>query len=160
MTPYLNGLTAKGLPAEFVVLPKGTAERALPAYRAALADAPGSVIGGQSFGGRVASLVAAEEPPAGLVLLCYPLHPPGRTERWVERSDHWLRIGCPVLLLSGDRDPFARIGLLREAVGQLTNGELHVYGGVGHGLQPVLEDAVERIATFARSVNKDLHSAP
>jgi predicted alpha/beta-hydrolase family hydrolase len=159
MTPYLRGLTARGLPAEFVALPRGTAERALPAYRAALAAAPGGVIGGQSFGGRVASLVAADVAPAGLVLLCYPLHPPGRTERWVERTSHWERIGCPVLLLSGDRDPFAQIGLLRQAVDQLANAELHVYAGIGHGLKPVLDDAVERTAAFARSIQEPVHSA-
>ena len=159
MTPYLRGLKARGLPAEFVALPRGTAERALTAYQGALTAAPGSVIGGQSFGGRVASLVAADVAPAGLVLLCYPLHPPGRTERWVERTSHWERIGCPVLLLSGDRDPFAQIGLLRQAVDQLANAELHVYAGIGHGLKPVLDDAVERIAAFARSIQEPVHSA-
>jgi predicted alpha/beta-hydrolase family hydrolase len=159
MTPYLRGLKARGLPAEFVALPRGTAERALLAYRAALAAAPGSVIGGQSFGGRVASLVAAEAPAAGLVLLCYPLHPPGRKERWIERTSHWEHIGCPVLLLSGDRDPFARTELLRQAVSQLANAELHVYASVGHGLKPVLDDAVERIADFARSIQETVHSA-
>ena len=159
MKPFLRGLTAAGLPAEFVTLPRGTAERALPVYRAALAAAPGSLIGGQSFGGRVASLVAAEMSAAGLVLLCYPLHPPGRTERWAERTNHWERIDCPVLLLSGDRDPFARIGLLRQAVGQLAHGELHVYAGIGHGLKPVLGDAVDRIGDFARSIRETVHSA-
>ena len=49
----------------------------------------------------------ASTPAAGVVLLCYPLHPPGRSERWDERTAHWERLDCPVLLLSGDRDPFA-----------------------------------------------------
>ena len=152
MAPYLRGLAAQGLDSAFVQLPRGLAERALPAYRAALEAAPGAVIGGQSFGGRVASMLAAEVPVAGLVLVCYPLHPPGRAERWAERSEHWARITCPVLLLSGDRDPFARVGLLRDAVGQLAEAELHIYPGVGHGLRPVLDDAVDRIGTFARAI--------
>ena len=46
-----------------------------------------SVIGGHSFGGRVASLVAAETAPAGLVLLSYPLHRPGHPEEL--RVEHW-----------------------------------------------------------------------
>jgi predicted alpha/beta-hydrolase family hydrolase len=153
MEPYLRGLRGQGLEAATVTLPRGTAERALPAYRAAIDDSPAIVIGGQSFGGRVASLIAAEQQVAGLVLLCYPLHPPGRTERWQERSEHWERIGCPVVLLSGDRDPFARIELLREAVGQLASADLHVYPGIGHGLRPVLDDAVERIASFVASIH-------
>ena len=105
-------------------------------------------------------MLAAEDPAAvaGLVLLCYPLHAPGRAERWRERTEHWPSITCPVLLLSGDRDPFARIALLREAVGQLPNAELHVYPGVGHGLGPVTSDALERIAGFAASLARPIHS--
>jgi hypothetical protein len=106
------------------------------------------VIGGQSFGGRVASLIAAEEPPAGLVLLCYPLHRPGHPETADERTAHWPRIGCPVLLLSGEADPFARIELLRAAVPQLPEAELVTYPGIGHGLNRVREDALDRIAAW------------
>ena len=148
--------------AQVVTLPKGQAERAVPAYRQALAGAGasgGAVIGGQSFGGRVASLLAAEDRDvAGLVLLCYPLHPPGRAERWQQRTEHWPRIRCPVLLLSGDRDPFARIGLLEEAVKQLPQAELHVYPGVGHGLRPVRTDALERVQAFVRALERPVHS--
>ena len=157
--PYLRGMRALGHAATAVTLPRGAAERAVAAYRAAVTE-DGALIGGQSFGGRVASMLAAEDPSAvaGLVLLCYPLHAPGRAERWRERTEHWSRIACPVLLLSGDHDPFARIALLREAVGQLKNAELHVYPGVGHGLGPVTRDALERIAGFAASLPRPIHS--
>lgn len=159
MAPYLRGLRARELSAQAVTLPRGTAERAIPVFRKALARVPGAVIGGQSFGGRAASLLVAEGATvAGLVLISYPLHPPGRAERSRERTDHWPRIGCPVLLLSGDRDPFARVGLLQEAVARLPNAELHVYPGVGHGLRGVLEDAVERIGSFAWSLAGAVHS--
>jgi predicted alpha/beta-hydrolase family hydrolase len=157
--PFVAALGTDGLDARVIALPRGDAERAVPAYRAALGEGAGAVIGGQSFGGRVASLLAAEEPDVtGLVLLCYPLHPPGRAERWRDRTAHWPRIACPVLLLSGDRDPFARIGLLREAVGQLADAELHVYPGVGHGLRPVLDDALERVTGFVQSLPRPVHS--
>jgi predicted alpha/beta-hydrolase family hydrolase len=159
MSPFLRGLGERGVGASFVTLPRGPAERAVTAYRTQLAAQPGSLIGGQSFGGRVASLLAAEQPVTGLVLLCYPLHPPGRAERWRERTEHWSRIGNPVLLLSGDRDPFARIALLREAVGQLAHAELHAYPGVGHGLRSVIDDALDRIAGFAHSIDQPVHSA-
>lgn len=154
MRPHVAGLRTRGLAAEAVQLPKGSAERAIPAYRAAAPAETGepSVIGGHSFGGRVASILAAEAAYAGLVLLSYPLHPPGRSERWRERTEHWPRIACPVLLLSGDRDPFARIELLRDAVEQLPDHELVVYPGLRHGIGPVLDDALDRIAAFARGL--------
>lgn len=159
MRPHVEGLRRRGVGAEAVSLPKGAAERAIPRYREAAPPSGAAIIGGHSFGGRVASLLAAEEPYAGLVLLSYPLHPPGRTERWEERSAHWPRIACPVLLLSGDRDPFARIELLRDAVVQLPAHELVVYPGLRHGIGPRLEDALDRIATFARSLAEPVHSA-
>ena len=74
MRPHVSGLRARGLRAETVQLPRGSAERAVPAYRQAAPDATASIIGGHSFGGRVASLLAAEKTYAGLVLLSYPLH--------------------------------------------------------------------------------------
>jgi uncharacterized protein len=154
LRPMLDGLAARGVEAEAVSLPRGSAERALPAWRAAVAAHPrpaGSLlIGGQSFGGRVASLLAAsgEVEPRGLVLLCFPLHAPGRPERAAERSAHFAAIRCPVLLLSGESDPFARLPLLRDAVARLPNAELVTYPRVGHSLAPVLDDALDRIAAF------------
>ena len=53
-----------------------------------------------------------------------------------------------MLLLSGDRDPFAKIDLLRREVRSLRNAELVIYPGLGHGLLPVREDAAARIAAF------------
>ena len=62
-------------------------------------------LGGRSFGGRMCSMAVAEGlPAAGLVLLSYPLHPPGRPE--VLRVDHFADIAVPCLFVSGDRDPF------------------------------------------------------
>ena len=62
-------------------------------------------IGGRSFGGRMCSmLVAAGEAVAGLVLLSYPLHPPGKPDQL--RVDHFADIDVPVLFVSGTKDPF------------------------------------------------------
>ncbi len=148
MAPWISGLVERGFPAQYVELPRAAAERAVAVYRAAITSGPGVVIGGQSFGGRVASLLAAEEPPAGLVLLCYPLHRPGHPETAVDRSAHWPRIACPVLLLSGESDPFAKIDLLREMVPSLPDAEMVTYPGIGHGLNSVREDALDRIAAW------------
>lgn len=159
MRPYVDGLRARGVPTQAVQLPKGKAERAVPAYRAAAPAQPGAIVGGHSYGGRVASLLVADEPGyAGLVLLSYPLHAPGKPDAWRDRTSHWPRIALPVLLLSGDRDPFARIELLREAVEQLPRHELVVYDGLRHGIGPRLDDALDRIAAFARSLAETVHS--
>ena len=84
------------------------------------------------------------------VLFAYPLHAPGRHDAWRERTAHWPRIRCPVLLLSGESDPFARIDLIREAVDQLPNATLVTYPGVGHSVGPVLEEAVGEVAAFMK----------
>jgi predicted alpha/beta-hydrolase family hydrolase len=151
MRPHVDALRRKGVDAAAVDLPRGSAERALPVYARLLGDAAAAtVVGGHSFGGRVASMLAAEQPVAGLVLLSYPLHRPGHAEDL--RVGHWPRIACPVLLLSGESDPFARVDLLREQVGMRPGWTLHTYPGVQHGLLPVLDDAMDRVAQFIESL--------
>ena len=97
LAAHAAGLRARGFDVELVALPKGPAERAIPAYREALRADRAAVIGGQSFGGRVASLLAADEATAALVVFAYPLHAPGRHAAWDERTSHWPMISCPVL---------------------------------------------------------------
>ncbi len=149
MQPWIEALRKRGLDAHSVALPRGTAERALSVFEALLdgdGDPGQAVIGGHSFGGRVASMLAAEQCFGGLVLLSYPLHRPGHPEQL--RVEHWERIECPTLLLSGESDPFAMLELLRSSMQELENSELVTYPGVGHGLRPVLNDAVDRIIEF------------
>ena len=149
MAPFVDGLRARGLTADAVDLPKRRAEDAVPAWRAAVPDGAGVVAGGHSYGGRVASLAAAEGAGyAGLVLFSYPLHPPGKPERTDARIAHWPSIACPVLLLSGESDPFAGIELLRAKVSLLARAELVTYPRLGHGLRPVLDDVLDRVARF------------
>ena len=63
------------------------------------------VLGGRSMGGRMCSMAVAEGlPAAGLVLVCYPLHPPKKPENL--RVDHFAAINVPCLFVSGDRDEF------------------------------------------------------
>lgn len=137
-----------------VDLPKRRAEDAVPAWRSAVPHGPGVAVGGHSYGGRVASLAAADVDAgyAALVLFSYPLHPPGAPERTEARIAHWPRISCPVLLLSGESDPFARIELLRASVPLLARAELVTYPRLGHGLRPVLDDALDRVAAFLRGI--------
>lgn len=152
MQPHVAGLIRRGLTAAAVQLPVGLAEKAVDRYRAQVPDLPGAVIGGQSYGGRVASLLASQEAPRGLVLLCFPLHRPGQPDG-TTRVAHFRNIDCPVLLLSGESDPFARIDLLRAAVKSLPNATLITYPSLGHSLRPVLDDALDRVAEFCRTLS-------
>ena len=149
MKPYVDGLNRRGIEADAVQLPRGSAERAMPAFVQQSGSGPEIAVGGQSFGGRVASMLAAEHPYRGLVLFSYPLHRPGFPAQL--RTEHWPRIQCPVLLLSGESDPFATLGLLRREIAKLADHELVTYPRAGHGLKGAdLVDALDRVASFLR----------
>ena len=63
------------------------------------------LLGGRSMGGRICSMAVAEGLPAlGLVLISYPLHPPGKPDRL--RVEHFGAIEVPCLFVSGTRDAF------------------------------------------------------
>jgi predicted alpha/beta-hydrolase family hydrolase len=146
MRPWVTELAKHGIEGTALNLPKSNNDRAIGVFRAALEEQPGAAIGGHSYGGRMASMLAAEQPVSALVLLSYPLHRPGHPEEL--RIAHWPRIQCPVLLLSGDRDPFATIDLLRREVSSLPDAELVIYPGLRHGLLSVRVEAAARIAAF------------
>ena len=153
MKPYVDGLAERGLEAHAVQLPGGQAERAMAPFLAQSGEGPEVVIGGQSYGGRVASLLAAEREFAGLVLFSYPLHRPGFPDQL--RTAHWPRIRCPVLLLEGDADPFATPALLEREVRKLAHHQLVVYPKARHGLKGAdLQDALDRVAEFIATLRK------
>ena len=73
------------------------------------------IIGGRSMGGRAASMLAADGLECdGLLLLAYPLHPPGQPEKL--RDAHLPAIRLPVLCFNGTRDPFCRRDLMEAAL--------------------------------------------
>ena len=153
MAPFVEGLRRRGIDAGAVDLPKRKAEDAVPTWRAAVPDGPGTVAGGHSYGGRVASLAAAAGAGyAGLVLFSYPLHPPGQPNRTEARIAHFPAIDCPVLLLSGESDPFARIELLRASVRKIPHATLVTYPRLGHTLKPVLDDVLDRVRAFVQEL--------
>ena len=95
------------------------------ADRAGLRDAvgamrdlvPGGVtLGGQSYGGRQATMLAADEPGPidALLLFSYPLHPPGKPERM--RDEHFPRLRAPAVFVQGTSDPFGTIGEIKAAL--------------------------------------------
>jgi hypothetical protein len=155
MKPFVDGLRRRGIDASAIDLPKRKAEEAIPAFHRVVPTAGDAVVGGHSYGGRVASLAAAEPdaPYAALILFSFPLHPPGSPDRTAARTAHFADIRCPALFLSGESDPFARLELLHEAVGRLGGpAELHTYPKLGHGLLPVLDDALDRVAAFLAGI--------
>jgi predicted alpha/beta-hydrolase family hydrolase len=150
MKPYVVGLKRRGIDAAAVDLPRGGAERAVPVFIKASGHGHDVVGGGQSFGGRVASMAAIEADFGALILFSYPLHRPGFTDQL--RTDHFPLIRCPTLFLSGDRDPFARIDLLKKWVKAIPNARLEIFEGQGHGLLKVLDPALDVAADFLKSL--------
>jgi uncharacterized protein len=94
-------------------------------------------LGGQSYGGRQSSIVAAEDPKLadGLLLLSYPLHPPGKPAQL--RTEHFSRLRVPALFVHGTRDPFGSVEELRDAIKLIpAAARLQVVDGAGHGVPP------------------------
>jgi hypothetical protein len=115
-------------------------------YRAAIATArnhfnrPSVFIGGKSMGGRIATHLAAADDAdaleiAGVVLLGYPLHPPGKPEQL--RAAHLSRIHVPMLIVQGERDAFGTPDELRPVLDRLAaTVTLHVVETGDHSLAP------------------------
>ncbi|HEX6440792.1 MAG TPA: alpha/beta fold hydrolase [Stellaceae bacterium] len=125
--------------------PKGPPSPAAAADRAGLKQAVAAMrelvsgrvfLGGQSYGGRQASMLAAEEPDlvAGLLLFSYPLHPPGKPERL--RIEHFPSLRGPVVFVSGTADPFGTPDELRTAIALIpAPTRLIAIDGAGHDLK-------------------------
>ena len=93
------------------------------------------VLGGRSMGGRMCSMAVAEGLPAkGLVLICYPLHPPGKPEKL--RTEHLPAIEVPCLFISGTRDAFGSPDELTAATDMIPGEVTHCWiDGRGHDLK-------------------------
>jgi uncharacterized protein len=92
-------------------------------------------LGGTSYGGRQASMLAAEEPDlaAGLLLLSYPLHPPGKPEQL--RIQHFPKLQTPAVFVQGTADPFGSIAELRRAIAVIpAPRQILTIEGAGHDL--------------------------
>ncbi len=97
---------------------------------------PGRVfVGGQSYGGRQASMLVSDESGIadGLLLLSYPLHPPGRPDS--PRTAHFASLQQASLFVHGSRDPFGTIEEMRLATSLIpARRELIEIAGAGHDL--------------------------
>ena len=97
---------------------------------------PGRVfLGGHSYGGRQASMLAAEDPSVApaLLLLSYPLHPPRRPTQL--RTAHFPQLRVPSLFVLGARDEFAAVAELNSVLELIpARTKLLVIEGAGHSL--------------------------
>jgi predicted alpha/beta-hydrolase family hydrolase len=92
-------------------------------------------LGGQSYGGRQASILAAETPTLAdrLLLLSYPLHPPGKPSQL--RTAHFSMLQTPALFVHGSRDPFGTFDELKTALALIPAPvRLLEVEGAGHDL--------------------------
>lgn len=137
------------------------AEAVLDEYRAAVDVVAGPVVvGGKSFGGRVASMVADDVGAAGVVALGYPFHPPKKPDRL--RTEHLLTLRTPMLVCQGERDPF---GTVEEVPGYGLPESIVVHWAPDgdHSLTPRrssgrtetdnLADSADAIAAFVQAVS-------
>ncbi|MFF7683506.1 alpha/beta family hydrolase [Microbacterium sp. NPDC007973] len=151
--PFLAGLAdalvADGVSVLRFVFPYVEAGRRMPgpaahavatwagveAWLAGTAPGPYAAVG-KSYGGRMASVAAAEGviSPAGLAYLGYPLHAPGRADR--PRGAHLPAIGVPQLFVEGENDPFIDPReQFDEVVGSCQDARVHWIAGGGHSFE-------------------------
>ncbi len=109
-------------------------------------------IGGSSYGGRQASMLATEKPDvaAGLLMLSYPLHPPGKPESL--RTDHFGGIKAPALFAHGSKDVFGSEQEMQTAMKMLkAPAELELFAGASHGLVQK-RDAATKVREIAEKI--------
>ena len=92
-------------------------------------------LGGRSMGGRMCSMAVAEGlATAALVLIAYPLHPPGKPDQ--ARTQHLVALRVPCLFVSGTRDSFGTPAELESATTTIPGPVTHVWiEGGDHGLR-------------------------
>jgi predicted alpha/beta-hydrolase family hydrolase len=113
--------------------------------------ADGLVLGGRSMGGRICSMVVADVddplPADGLVLISYPLHPPGRPDSL--RTEHLPRLTVPCLFIQGTRDPFGSPAELQQWTTTIPGTVTHHWiEGRGHDLKGSDATIAEMVATW------------
>ncbi len=119
------------------------------------------VIGGKSMGGRIATqIVAGGCRVEAVVLLGYPLHPPGKPEKM--RSAHLPEVAAPMLFFQGTRDSLCDLDKLRPVLGGLCDVTLHVIDDGDHSFKVlkrtgrdqdgVLDEIAEVAADWLRTV--------
>ena len=108
---------------------------AIEAARTQFRDLP-LFIGGKSMGGRIATHVAAQKMGGavkGVLLLGYPLHPPGRPEQ--RRDAHLPEIKEPMLFVQGERDTFGGTDEINALLPRLQDATVYEIPGGDHSFR-------------------------
>ena len=115
-------------------------------------EATSLILGGRSMGGRICSqAVAAGLPAAGLALISYPLHPPGRPDRL--RTGHFPSLDVPCLFVSGTRDTFGTLEEMETATATIRGPVTHVWlDGSDHGLRRRDNDVADAVTHWLITV--------
>ena len=110
-------------------------------------------LGGRSMGGRMCSIAVAEGlPAAALVLVSYPLHPPGKPDKL--RVEHLGAIKVPCLFVSGTRDQFGTPEELESATAAIAGPVTHVFiEGGDHGLRRHDREVAEIVTRWVLALN-------
>ena len=112
-------------------------------------------LGGHSYGGRQASILAAESPGLvdHLLLTSYPLHPPRKPEQL--RTAHFPKLTTPAIFVHGPRDPFATTEELKTAIALIPAETILIeIEGAGHELGKNFAKVAERIVAAIEPFRK------
>jgi predicted alpha/beta-hydrolase family hydrolase len=136
---------ASGPPRGSAVEDQAGLERAVEALREFVPER--LYLGGQSYGGRQASIAASKQSDvvSGLLLLSYPLHAPGKPEKL--RVEHFPKLSMSALFVHGTKDPFGSIEEMQQAR-KLIPAET--------GLVPILEAGHDLGYSRKKTANSDL----
>jgi hypothetical protein len=104
-------------------------------------------VGGRSFGGRMCSMAVADGlVVAALVLVSYPLHPPGKPDRL--RTEHFPALQVPCLFVSGRRDAFASPEELERETAAIPGEVTLTFVDGDHSLRRSEQEAAEAVASW------------
>jgi uncharacterized protein len=167
MTGFAAALAARGIDVVTFDFPYREAGRRLPdraerleaCYRAVIEGVARErrvkalAIGGKSMGGRIATQIApGRDDLAGVVLLGYPLHPPGKPQQ--QRRKHLAGITAPMLFVQGARDSFGTEDELHAVVETLPAAELFVVANGDHSFKVPKRAGVAQAAVYAAVQDK------
>ena len=155
LTKIAKALVENGLAAKAITLTKHRPQPSLAketeelrAFFHALTNGKGAIVG-RSFGGRVAVRLAAHEPVRAMVLLGFPVRPPGKTRPEDERALQALM--CPTLILQGENDELGDPELLREICAENHNVVIETIAGAKHSYGKTEKIVIARTAEWLRT---------
>jgi uncharacterized protein len=172
MVKAAQALAEQGISVATFDFPYMTAGKSAPdrapvleeSWRTAFAEATAAkekvFIGGKSMGGRIATHIAAQgvEGIAGVVLLGYPLHPPGQPHK--RRDAHLPQIKVPVLFVQGSADTFGTGEEIRALLPTMQDATLHLIEGGDHSFKvrggaakvaAAFDEAITTVAAWIRA---------